>query len=343
MPWLVRERQDPQTYCASATKSRIDTAEFESGKYPHVRETKMERSISSFGGDARELHGPVGIGAGSVAKSVLLHHANGKCQALSCDGKANYLRILYIVSRFTPCMQNECGVCDQVLRRYSIWAAPAAESVCSHCADLIVFRFRYLQVSGLYRTMTFTGRRDTLDPHLAAMVRAKKQTKGLWFRPKEPVVCERSSDSSQSVLLCPSPLGAGRRCGKSTSNKFRVLLGPVLQDPAWDNWMKGSKSAFWGGPNSWCNMRPDVPEADREQPEVRCNCYDGAYGQLCERPIEPFCLNHCSSRGMCQHGHCACHAGFYGADCSLVARAREEVRDVAVAHPTAGPKVSFQD
>ena len=76
------------------------------------------------------------------------------------------------------------------------------------------------------------------------------------------------------------------------------------------------KAQMRGGDRAWCDAPP------RTAPRVRCDCYDGESGPLCE-PIAgehadvTFCLNQCSGRGACRSGFCECRAGAYGADCSL--------------------------
>ncbi len=88
------------------------------------------------------------------------------------------------------------------------------------------------------------------------------------------------------------------------------------QTPKWNQRIRGPKAAFWGGDRAWCDAPP------RTAPRVRCDCYDGESGPLCE-PIAgehadvTFCLNQCSGRGACRSGFCECRAGAYGADCSL--------------------------
>jgi hypothetical protein len=63
-----------------------------------------------------------------------------------------------------------------------------------------------------------------------------------------------------------------------------------------------------------------------EKLKVRCSCYDGKEGPLCNVPTEAYCLNHCSNRGLCNHGFCECEPGFFGVDCSMEARPEPKVR-----------------
>jgi hypothetical protein len=52
---------------------------------------------------------------------------------------------------------------------------------------------------------------------------------------------------------------------------------------------------------------------------VACTCFDGYVGDFCEERVRQFCLNDCGYNGECEHGHCRCRAGYFGADCSQLA------------------------
>jgi hypothetical protein len=98
------------------------------------------------------------------------------------------------------------------------------------------------------------------------------------------------------------------------------------QSPEWDNWAHGPRDALWGE-DGWCNF--DLGKQNLNQLSVRCGCYDGWEGPLCNVPTESYCLNHCSDRGTCNHGFCECRPGFFGVDCSIQAQ-EEETQQVCV-------------
>lgn len=54
---------------------------------------------------------------------------------------------------------------------------------------------------------------------------------------------------------------------------------------------------------------------------THCACLHGFEGGSCGTAvIETLCVNQCSGHGRCKDGWCHCHAGWFGADCSLVYR-----------------------
>ena len=78
-----------------------------------------------------------------------------------------------------------------------------------------------------------------------------------------------------------------------------------------------------------CNCKPEFTGSDCsekrcpnncnnqgncKQPEAKCECYLGYYGQDCNLK----CSNNCSSKGYCFGGQCMCIKGWTGVDCSKV-------------------------
>lgn len=55
---------------------------------------------------------------------------------------------------------------------------------------------------------------------------------------------------------------------------------------------------------------------DADAPGLRCVCFDGAFGDGCDRVCDNDCFNRCSGHGICMHGWCQCDAGWHGVDCS---------------------------
>lgn len=126
-----------------------------------------------------------------------------------------------------------------------------------------------------------------------------------------PCLC---APGCQEVALCPL-------FAKSTS-KLHPWAQPQVRR-SWDVCRKGSVSreragvekeglyAKVGGRNKfpgWCNANPkDIMESAKGANEARllCSCdYDGAAGLFCHIPVQSFCVNQCSGRGTCIHGHC---------------------------------------
>ncbi|OAE34870.1 hypothetical protein AXG93_1587s1010 [Marchantia polymorpha subsp. ruderalis] len=54
----------------------------------------------------------------------------------------------------------------------------------------------------------------------------------------------------------------------------------------------------------WCNL--SIQDLDKFEKKPNCGCiYDGTGGDLCEVPVESFCINQCSGNGRCRGGSCA--------------------------------------
>ena len=67
---------------------------------------------------------------------------------------------------------------------------------------------------------------------------------------------------------------------------------------------------------AWCNAAPNPKTGIMGSVAVTCECFDGYVGDYCHTRVRQFCLNDCGYNGECEHGHCRCRRGYFGADCS---------------------------
>ena len=151
-------------------------------------------------------------------------------------------------------------------------------------------------------------------------------------------------------------------CGEGSRFPARPMLNCLYEEvekdmpwqtPAWANFAKGPKAAFWtpGGPAAastqrhasvaWCDADPTL----QQRPKVRCKCYDGQTDtRLCapvaSRSVDAtFCPNQCHLRGECLSGYCRCPPGYAGVDCSIdqaanaIAKASVTEATIAEARP----------
>ncbi|BFI33899.1 protein MpGT47.12 [Marchantia polymorpha subsp. ruderalis] len=109
-------------------------------------------------------------------------------------------------------------------------------------------------------------------------------------------------------------------CGEGTKYPQRPVAescGFSMRDDRVD-WDAPDPSIFSNDNESigWCNL--SIQDLDKFEKKPNCGCiYDGTGGDLCEVPVESFCINQCSGNGRCRGGSCACVEGWHGIDCSI--------------------------